>query len=143
VTEAERWIERLALAPHPEGGWFRETWRSRTILPRSALPPRYSSDRAAFTSIHFLLRRGERSAKHRVSSEELWVHEAGDDLRLRVTAAGADEARDVRLGPGGRLQHVVPASAWQEADLLEGPHGFVLVACVVVPGFEFEDFELA
>ena len=69
-------------------------------------------------------------------SEELWIHEAGDDLRLRVAG------RDVHLGHGGTLQHVVPSGAWQEADLLPGPHGYALVACVVAPGFEFDDFEL-
>jgi predicted cupin superfamily sugar epimerase len=78
-----------------------------------------------------------------VRSEELWIHEAGDDLRLRVTAAEGAGADDVLLGRGGRLQHVVPGRAWQEADLQGGPHGYALVACVVVPGFEFDDFELA
>ena len=143
MNDARTLIDRLGLAPHPEGGWYRETHRSQVLLPRDALPDGYPGERATCTSILFLLEQGQRSAKHRVRSEELWLHQGGDDLELTIRADGAP-VRTVRLGlgPEATPQAVVPPGAWQEARPLEGPHGYVLVGCVVAPGFDFEDFEL-
>lgn len=141
-------VERLALSPHPEGGWFRETWRSPRRLPAEALPAGYPGSRAVMTSILFLLPSGVRSALHRVRSEELWLHHQGDDVLLGVGST-VDQARDpahsVRLGQGeeARLQAIVPAGEWQTAEAVTGPAGYALVGCVVAPGFEFADFEMA
>ena len=97
-------IQRLALQPHPEGGWFRETHRSPIILARHALPEGYAGDCSAFTSILFLLPTGQRSALHRIQSEELWLHQMGDDLRLEVADVAA---RHGQVGvPELRLYHV-------------------------------------
>jgi predicted cupin superfamily sugar epimerase len=128
-------IAALGLAPHPEGGWYRETWRAQTSLP---------GGRAAATSILFLLEAGQRSHWHRVDADEMWLFQAGAPLRLSV-AGQAAPAATVTLGPdplaGHAPQHLVPAGAWQSA---EGPtDGWALVACVVAPGFEFAGFELA
>ena len=124
-------ITRLKLQPHPEGGWYRETWRSETALP---------DGRAAGTSILFLLEAGQRSHWHRVDAEEMWIFQAGQALNLR-TAQGSD-ITETRLGPGpGQSpQHLVRTNEWQSA---EADRGWTLVACVVVPGFRFEGFELA
>ena len=139
-------IDRLELQRHPEGGWYRETFRSGYMLAAAALPRGYPAARPTMTSILFLLETGERSAWHRVRGEELWVHQAGDELRLAWRAEMADASvHTVRLGlhEGARPQAVVPAGHWQAATASPGPHGYALVACVVAPGFDFADFELA
>jgi predicted cupin superfamily sugar epimerase len=148
VTEAsavERLIARLALAPHPEGGWFRETHHSDVVVRRDALPEGYPGDRCAVTAILFLLGSGERSAWHRVRSEEIWIHQRGDALRLRRHPPEDPAAvEEVLLGAGEEdsPQAVVPPGWWQTAEPERGPHGYVLVTCVVAPGFDFDDFEL-
>lgn len=123
-------IARLQLKPHPEGGWYRETWRSGTDLP---------GGRAAATSILFLLDQGERSHWHRVDAEELWIFQAGSPLRL-LTHSGETVETRLGPGPGQSPQHLVRKDEWQSA---EADAGWCLVACVVTPGFRFEGFELA
>jgi predicted cupin superfamily sugar epimerase len=140
-------IERLELGPHPEGGWYRETWRSKVVFREDALPAGYSGDRTAMTSILFLLPTGSRSRLHRVRSEELWIHQQGDDLRLGIgqtQAAAVNPMHAVILGQSAaaQLQAVVPPRQWQEAEALPGSFGYALVGCVVAPGFEFADFEM-
>jgi len=124
-------IARLKLQPHPEGGWYRETWRSEATQ---------ADGRASATAILFLLEAGQRSHWHRVDAEEVWIFQAGAALKLR-TAQGSD-VTETRLGPGpGQSpQHVVRKNEWQSAD---ADRGWALVACVVSPGFRFEGFELA
>jgi len=141
-------IERLELVVHPEGGWYRETWRSPVELSAEALPPGYPGPRRLLTSIYYLLPTGARSALHRVRSEELWLHHQGDDLLLGIgpsieAASQTSSARRLGQGSGATLQAIVPAGHWQQAQALEGPAGYALVGCVVAPGFEFEDFEIA
>lgn len=135
--------ELLDLEPHPEGGWYRQTWRSTVSLA----PPGYDGERATATAIYFLLNPGEASRWHRVASDELWLWHAGGPLTL--TLGGAGEAPgdpvDQVLGPsvatGERPQLVVPGGTWQAAAPARTEA--VLVTCVVSPGFEFADFELA
>lgn len=126
-------IDRLGLRPHPEGGWYAETWRHRPV----------DGGRPAGTAIYYLLAAGQRSHWHRVDATEIWHHYAGDPLRLEIHA-GAGPTEIVALGPdlaaGQRPQAVVPAGAWQAA----APAGaWALVGCTVSPGFEFAGFELA
>jgi predicted cupin superfamily sugar epimerase len=132
MADARELIARLALAPHPEGGWYRETWRAEAV----------DGERAAGTSILFLLDAGQRSHWHRVDASELWIFQAGTPLALS-TADGA-HISSVRLGvdvvAGDRPQHVVQPHQWQAA---QAGAGWCLVACVVVPAFRFEGFELA
>lgn len=139
--EAKKIIERLGLEPHPEGGYFKETWRSGLIIPGKSLPG-YKADRNAGTSILFLLPAGEESAAHRVRSDEIWFYQDGDALKL--TMWNDEEQREFKIGPQLKCYHhaLVPGGWWQQAEPLEGPHGFSLVACVVVPGFDFDDFEM-
>lgn len=127
--------ERLDLRPHPEGGWFRETWRG---------PAGASDGRGVGTAILFLLEAGERSRSHRVDATELWLFHVGSPLRLLTAAGEAEAAVEHRLGPdplaGHHVQHVIGPHEWQSAHADEG---WCLVSCVVVPAFEFSGFELA
>ncbi|TQS39664.1 cupin domain-containing protein [Cryptosporangium phraense] len=130
--------QKLDLEPHPEGGWFRQTWRS----PVEFAPSGYPGVRAAATGIFFLLAPGEESRWHVVRSDELWVWQSGGPLVLSVgSAPGAPDVRDILLGPEGEFQGLVPGGQWQAAR----PVGVepVLVTCVVAPGFEYEDWQLA
>jgi predicted cupin superfamily sugar epimerase len=126
----EEIIETLGLAPHPEGGWYRQTWVAE------------GEGRPAGTCIYFLLKRGERSHWHRVDAVEIWHFYAGAPLILRM--AETDRAEAMTLGPalekGERPQGVVPANWWQAA---ETTGDWTLVGCTVSPGFRFEGFELA
>jgi uncharacterized protein len=129
---ADEIIRLLGLAPHPEGGHFRETFRDAVV----------DGARAASTAIYFLLREGEVSRWHRVDAVEIWHWYAGAPLVLSI----ADDAgrRDVTLGinldAGERPQAAVPAHAWQQAKSLGA---WTLVGCTVAPGFEFAGFEMA
>ncbi|MBY6239677.1 cupin domain-containing protein [Methylosinus sp. Sm6] len=126
-------VRLLELSPHPEGGFYRETFRD----------PRASEGRAASTAIYFLLGAGEVSAWHRVDAAEIWHYYAGAPLALDIAAEG-EAARRSLLGPqlaqDQRPQIVVPAGAWQSAASLGA---WTLVGCTVAPGFEFSAFELA
>ncbi len=137
-------IDHLRLSPHPEGGYYRETWRSDLRLPAEALPD-HGGPRSAGTAINYLLPRDEESALHRVCSDELWFFQLGDPLQLRIKEKLNADARALTLGcrPRDQLQVLVPADHWQSARSEGGPAGYTLVACVVVPGFDFADFEMA
>ena len=134
MSEARALIETLGLQPHPEGGWYRETWRAEA-------PP---GERASATAILFLLEAGQRSHWHRVDATELWLFHAGSALRLLTAASDAGPVREVRLGgdvpAGEQPQARIAADAWQSA---EADRGWALVSCIVSPGFEFAGFTLA
>lgn len=137
-------IQALELQPHPEGGWYRETYRAAEILPPSGLPARFDGPRAVATAIYFLLTADSFSALHRIRSDELWHFYAGSTLSLHLlTPAG--EHRLLNLGAdvarGETFQAAVPAGCWFGAEVTE-PGGFALVGCTVAPGFDFADFEL-
>jgi predicted cupin superfamily sugar epimerase len=142
---AEAVIRLLDLHPHPEGGYFRETFRDATP---SCPPPqtgdgRMGAGRAASTAIYFLLARGERSHWHRIDSVEIWHWHAGAPLILEIAKApaGIDRiALGSDLAAGERPQAIVPAHAWQAAQSLGD---WTLCGCTVAPGFDFKTFELA
>lgn len=134
-SSAQEWIERLDLAPHPEGGWYRETHRSGDKIRHHIL-----GERSAFTSIYFLLEQPQVSHLHRIDAEELWNWHAGSDLVVHVEEHGRLVAH--RLGPeSGCFQLVVPAGVWFASEVAN-PGAWALVGCVVAPGFEFGGFEL-
>jgi uncharacterized protein len=135
-------VQSLDLQRHPEGGFYRETWRSNLILPQSTLPDDYGGDRVAGTAILFLLPTGHSSRWHRVKSAELWFHQAGDPLELTTAQSIESELPSIYLGRDRCFQAVVPPNWWQKAQPIGGEAGYSLVACVVVPGFDFADFEL-
>lgn len=131
-------IAALGLTAHPEGGWYRETWRA----PVSFTPPGRQGPRAAATAITFLLQAGESSRWHRVRSDELWLWQGLGPLTLSYGGSGASPVRshDTVLD-GTSLQVLVPGGVWQAAEPATGEGA--LVACIVAPGFDFADFELA
>ncbi len=144
TMNADDWIERLGLQRHPEGGWFRETYRAPETIAGDALPARFSAPHCFSTAIYFLLRGGEFSALHRLKSDEAWHFYEGAALTVHAIAPGG-ELNEVTLG-GAALayQTVVPAGYWFGATVAsESPGAFALVGCTVAPGFDFEDFELA
>lgn len=129
---AEEIIALLHLAPHPEGGWYRQTWVAD------------GPGRPAGTAIYFLLKAGESSHWHRVDAAEIWHHYAGAPLIISISETEAGPARDCTLGPdlssGARPQIIVPPHHWQAARTTGG---WTLVGCTVSPGFRFEGFDLA
>ena len=131
--DADAIIRALGLKPHPEGGFYAETWRD----------PAPEGERGAGTAIYYLLRAGEVSAWHRVDAAEIWHWYAGAPLRLRLSDDG-QEIREVPLGPdiiaGQRPQAIVPPHGWQSA---ESTGAWTLVGCTVSPAFEFAGFEMA
>lgn len=129
----EEIITELSLAPHPEGGWYRETYR--TACDPGARP--------AATAIHFLLQAGERSHWHKVDADEIWLWHAGAPLTLSVAATEAGPAVDHALSgdlSSGAPQRLVPAGHWQAAQTTGD---YTLVSCIVAPGFDFAGFSLA
>ena len=133
MTSAREIVETLGMTRHPEGGWFKETYRD----------PDTVNGRAVSTAIYYLLEKGDRSAWHRIDATEVWHFYAGAPLELSLSPDGK-QTEILILGPdivGGMvLQIVVPKGHWQAAE----PTGdFTLVGCTVAPGFQFEGFELA
>jgi predicted cupin superfamily sugar epimerase len=133
-VEAREIIAGLGLAPHPEGGHFREIYRR----------PPVDGGRSTMTSIYYLLAPGEQSAWHRLAAaDEVWFHHAGDPLALRLSADGVryeNHLLGTDVARGQRPQVIVPAGCWQSAEVRGA---WSLVGCAVSPGFEFSDFELA
>ena len=131
--KGEEIIEKLGLEPHPEGGWFKETWRAEAK----------DGERPAGTAIYYLLKAGERSHWHRVDATEIWHYYAGAPLRLSLSKDGAKEETRI-LGPGladgAAPQVIVPPHEWQAAQSLGD---WTLVGCTVSPAFEFSGFEMA
>ncbi len=148
--DAQSIVAKLALLPHPEGGFFRETYRAPLSLPQAALTAQHLGDRSASTAIYFLVPRGSFSALHRIASDEVWHFYAGAPLEVVAIHADGTEERTVLgsdLAAGEVPQHVVRAGAWfgsrvlETADPVRGE--WALVGCTVAPGFDFADFELA
>lgn len=159
MKDAKYWIEKLRLEPHPEGGYFRQTYKSELRISPEELPHtgRFGGTRAASTAIYFLLERENFSAFHRLRSDEMWHFYIGSPLAVHVIDPAGDYS-SILLGSnaeaGQVFQAVVRAGCWFGSETaqssrvaVEGPgegHGsYALVACTVAPGFEFEDFELA
>jgi hypothetical protein len=144
MTEIPEWAHRLGMSPHPEGGWFIETWRSELTISETALPPDYSGPRSAGTAILFLLMPGQESAWHTVRSAELWLFHRGSPLLLQVGREQSTATTHVvgaDFHNGQQPQVVVPPGHWQRARPRDGEPS--LVSCVVVPGFDYADFVMA
>jgi predicted cupin superfamily sugar epimerase len=143
--DAAYWIERLGLVEHPEGGWYRETYRSRGSIPAEPAAAGHPAGRSFSTAIYYLLRSDEVSRLHRLRSDEVFHHYRGSGLTLHLFGPGGS-CRSLTVGGeierGEVLQAVVPAGRWFGATV-ETPGSFSLVGCTVAPGFEFADFALA
>ena len=138
-------IRHLELEPHPEGGYFREVYRSDERLPRHVLPERYHGDRVFATSIYFLLPGRQVSRLHRLCSDEVWHFYEGNGVRIHVFD-DHDRYRELRLGAdhtrSESYQVVVPGQTWFGAHLTDET-SFALAGCTVAPGFEYSDFTMA
>ena len=142
---AEWWVSTLGLSPHPEGGFYTETYRSPVVVDGDSLPEQYSGPRSLMTSILFLLTDKGCSRFHRLRGDELWCYQAGGTIVLHtLDADGAYRAEEIGPRPhqGQQIQVSVPGGSWLGAEVKQGEE-YALLACIVAPGFEFEDFELA
>ena len=145
MDQIKKLIQQFDLQPHPEGGWYKQTYKSSEHIPTSALPERFSSDRAFSTAIYFLLENGNFSAFHRIKSDECWHFYTGDALLIYVIQQNGT-LDIITLGndpeKGQLFQYVVPANCWFASR--PAPHSeYCFVGCTVSPGFEFDDLELA
>ena len=143
--DAQYYISNLNLQPHPEGGYFKETYKAAESIPAEALPTRFNGNRSFSTAIYYLLQQGDYSAFHRINSDECWHFYAGQTLLIHTiqndgkyfcTKLGAD------INAGEAFQFVVPTTAWFAAEPA-GNSAFALAGCTVAPGFDFADFEMA
>jgi predicted cupin superfamily sugar epimerase len=139
-------IRRFDLKPHPEGGFFNETYRSAARVSRDDGHDGLAQTRSASTAIYYLLCDGAHSAWHRIRSDEVWHFYAGEPLNVHVIdASGAlltHKLGNTLTHPDAVFQAVVPAGLWFAAECA-GPATFALVGCTVAPGFEFSEFEIA
>lgn len=144
-TNAEYWIEKLNLIEHPEGGFFRETYRSGQVIPPVGLPERFTGPRSFSTAIYFLITESCPSHLHRLKADELWHFYAGTGLTLHLFYPDG-RYRLKKLGgkieEGESFQVLVPADCWFGA-VVHQPGGYTLAGCTVAPGFDFADFTLA
>lgn len=145
MITASSLISEYDLEPHPEGGYYKETYRSKEAINQTALPERFTGNRSFSTAIYFLLESGNFSAFHRIKSDECWHFYAGETLliyaiypdgQLLITHLGNDFSK------GEVFQHTVPANCWFASAPAPGS-AFSFVGCTVAPGFDFEDFEMA
>ena len=140
---ARYWIETLGLEPHPEGGFFRQTYRAELTIPKEVLRG-FGGARAASTAIYFLLEGENFSAFHRLRSDEMWHFYAGSPLMVHVIEPTGNDS-SILLGSdpdaGQVFQAVVAAGSWFASHVADWK-GWALVGCTVAPGFDFEDFEM-
>lgn len=139
------YIKQLDLLPHPEGGFYRETYRSVEVIPQNGLPQGFSSARNFATAIYFLIERNNFSALHKIKSDETWHFYAGNPLEVvEITEEGKLKKTLVgsNIGLGEVFQYTVRANTWFGSRVKVGG-AFSLVGCTVSPGFDFNDFEMA
>ncbi len=138
-------VKELNLLPHPEGGYYKETYRSEGIITQTCLTSDFSGDRNMATGIYFLIEKGNFSALHKIKSDETWHFYYGDTLevieideqgKLTITQIGSN------LQEGETFQYTVKANTWF-GSRVNSNGNFSLVGCTVYPGFDFNDFELA
>lgn len=144
MNNVDYWIKHLGLLPHPEGGFYKEVYRSSEIINSTALPDRFEGNRNFSTSIYFMLRSEDRSVFHRIKSDELWHFYQGSTLLIYVLVKNELQILKVGSHPenGESLQVVIPANCWFGAHV-EKQNSFALCGCTVAPGFDFRDFEMA
>jgi hypothetical protein len=145
MRTAADWISLLGLSPHPEGGFYREIYRSAETIEPQHLPARFGGRRVYSTAIQFLLPGDHISALHRIKSDEVWHFYAGCPMTLTLIHPDGRLAEH-RLGPdperGERFQAIVPAGCWY-GGAVDDSSAWALVGGTVAPGFDFGDFELA
>ncbi|GEO11661.1 cupin domain-containing protein [Segetibacter aerophilus] len=144
IENTSFYIKHLNLEPHPEGGYFKETYRAAESIESNYLPKRFTGRRNFSTAIYYLLEQGDYSAFHRIKSDECWHFYAGQTLLIHIINEGTYSCIHLGNNPGmgETFQYVVPANAWFASE--PSTHSnFCLVGCTVAPGFDFADFEIA
>jgi predicted cupin superfamily sugar epimerase len=145
MLTVQQLVQQFNMLPHPEGGYYKENYRSDEIISSNNLPERFSGDRYFSTAIYFLLEQGNFSAFHKIKSDECWHFYAGQTLNVYVLQHDG-KLEIIRLGNdlnnGETFQFVVPANCWFASEPATNTD-FSFVGCTVAPGFDFEDFELA
>ncbi len=141
---AEYFIKSLDLQKHPEGGYYKEIYRSEDIINSNSLPQYFNGNRNTSTSIYFLLKSDDFSSFHKIKSDEIWHFYYGSPLTIFVIINGKTEKLLLGNNPenGESFQKIIPKNSWFAACVNE-PNSFSLVGCTVAPGFDFNDFELA
>ncbi|MCB9189947.1 MAG: cupin domain-containing protein [Flavobacteriales bacterium] len=143
-SEIDKIVSRLGLVSHPEGGYYKETYRSSQIIGANCLDG-FSGDRNYCTSIYFLLTSDNFSAFHRIKQDEIWHFYQGSPLYVHVIYPDGNYVRHqvgMNLDGGQEPQLTVPAGCWF-ASSVKNKNDYSFVGCTVAPGFDFEDFELA
>ncbi len=145
MRDLQYWIDKLQLKPHPEGGFYRETYRAALQIQKPALPDGFHGPRNASTAIYFLIDGQNFSAFHRIAADEMWHFYAGSALAVEVIdPAGRHSQILIGSDPdaGEAFQAIVPAGCWFASHVRDSS-SFSLVGCTVAPGFDFADFEIA
>ena len=145
MKSAEYWIKRLGLQRHPEGGYFKETYRSSEVILKHALPARFNGDRVFSTCIYFLLNIKEFSAFHAIQQDEVWHFYEGSSLTIHIIDQ-TGEYTAAKLGTdieNGESFHIVVRAGCWFAAALNNTESYALVGCTVAPGFDFADFKMA
>jgi len=138
-------IQKLQLQPHPEGGFFKETYRSNGKIQEDSLPSFFEGNRNYSTCIYYLLRSGDFSAFHKINQDEIWHFYLGSPIKLYIISENGTLSEVIigsDLYSGQVPQFVVPKHHWFAAIVVE-PNNYALVGCTVSPGFDFKDFTLA
>jgi predicted cupin superfamily sugar epimerase len=139
TQNAAYWIQRLTLQPHPEGGYYKETFRSEQQINRTG----ETAIKQACTSIHYLLEEDDFSGFHRLVSDELWYFHAGSPLYIHmIDISGNYHRYELSALDTGDLSVIIPGGAWFASEI-PSKEGFSLVSCAVAPGFDFSEFEMA
>ncbi len=145
MLTATELINYYQMLPHPEGGYYKETYRSNLVIPQESLKDDFSGDRNVSTAIYYLLEKGQSSAFHKIKSDECWHFYLGDTLHIYVLHENG-QLEIIKLGSnllnGEVFQAVVPANCWF-ASMPAFASKFSFVGCTVAPGFDFNDFEIA
>jgi len=142
---ANYWIKHLELIPHPEGGYYKETYQSNIIIGEEYLLDSHVGSRKSSSLIYYLLKGNEYSHFHRLKSDELWIYQQGDSLKIHIINDEGELTTKIlglNVEIGEVLQVLVPANCWFAAELIN-ENTYILLSCMVTPGFVFKDFELA
>jgi len=145
MNHAEYLIKELNLQPHPEGGYFKEVYRSTGEIDNDSLDSKYTGNRNYATSIYFLLISETFSAFHKINQDEIWHFYDGSPIKIHMISETGDYSNVVvgkDLEQGEKLQFVVPGGYWFAANVIN-QNDYSLVGCTVSPGFDFKDFQLA
>ena len=144
IKDADYWIEILELQPHPEGGYFRETFVADDVISTELLGRYHNETRKVYTLIYYLLKSGQVSKFHRLKSDEIWTFHIGSTLTIHVITKEGEyitKKLGANVEENESFQHSVKHGSWFGASV-DLPDTFALVGCFVAPGFDFKDFEM-